>query len=81
MWVQSLGREDPQEESMAIHFVFLAGESHGQRTLEGLQSRGCTELDTTEVAQRAHAAYSLLQRQMNKEQKQQNETICKKHNT
>ena len=50
MWVQSLGREDPQEESMAIHFVFLAGESHGQRTLEGLQSRGCTELDTTEVA-------------------------------
>jgi len=32
-WVQSLGREDPLEEGMATHSVFLLGESHGQRSL------------------------------------------------
>ena len=31
--VQSLGREDPLEEEMATHPVFLPGESHGQRSL------------------------------------------------
>ena len=34
-WVWSLGREDPLEEDMAIHSSILAGESHGQRSLEG----------------------------------------------
>ena len=29
--VQSLGQEDPLEEEMATHSVFLSGKSHGQR--------------------------------------------------
>ena len=29
--------------------VFLLGESHGQRSLVGCSSWGCTELDTTEA--------------------------------
>ena len=40
MQVQPLGREDPLEESMATHSVLLPGESHGQRSLAGLQSMG-----------------------------------------
>ena len=35
MWVQSLGWEDPLEESMETHSIFLPGESHGQRSLVG----------------------------------------------
>ena len=31
--VQSLGREDPQENGMATHSVFLPGEFHGQKSL------------------------------------------------
>ena len=34
MWLQSLGREDPLEEGMAIHFSIL-GESNAQRKLVG----------------------------------------------
>ena len=30
MQVRSLGREDPQEEEMATHSIFLPGKSHGQ---------------------------------------------------
>ena len=33
--IQSLGWEDPLEEDMATHSIFLPGESHGQRTLVG----------------------------------------------
>jgi len=41
MWVQSLGQEDPLEEGAATTLVFLPGESHGQRSLEGyIQSIG-----------------------------------------
>ena len=47
--VQSLGREDPLDKGMATHPVFLPGESHGQRSLEGHSSRGCRESDTTEA--------------------------------
>ena len=32
--VRSLGREDPLEAGMAIHSSILAGESHGQRSLQ-----------------------------------------------
>ena len=35
MWVQSLGQEDPLEEATEATLVFLPGESHGQRSLEG----------------------------------------------
>ena len=33
--VRCLGQEDPLEEGMATHSVFLPGESHGQRGLAG----------------------------------------------
>ena len=36
MWVQSLGQEDPLEEGMATHSVFLPGEAHGQRNLQSI---------------------------------------------
>ena len=49
MRVRSLGREDPLEEGMATHSVFLPGESHGQRSLAGYSSQGHKESDTTEV--------------------------------
>ena len=34
-WVQSLGQEDPLEQEMATHSVFLPGKSYGQRSLVG----------------------------------------------
>ena len=34
-WVRSLGWEDPLEEEMVTHSVFLPGESYGQRSLAG----------------------------------------------
>ena len=39
--VQSLGWEDPLEEEMATHPVFLPGESHGQKSLVGYSLWGC----------------------------------------
>ena len=36
MWVQSLGQEDPLEEEMATHSIFLCGRPQGQ------SSRGAT---------------------------------------
>ena len=49
MQVQSLGWEDPLEESMATHSIFLPGESHGQRSPAGYSQWDRTELDTTEA--------------------------------
>ena len=49
MGVQSLGREGPLEEGMATPVVFLPGESHGQRSMEGYSPQGHKELDTTEA--------------------------------
>ena len=46
--VQSLGWEDPLEEEMATHSVFLPGKFHGQKSLMGYSPWGCKELDTTE---------------------------------
>ena len=34
-WVQSWGQEDPLEEGVATHSVFLPGKSHRQRRLTG----------------------------------------------
>ena len=45
--IQSLGWEDPLEEDVATS-VFLPGESHGQRSLEGYSAKGRKESDTTE---------------------------------
>ena len=50
MWVQTLGQEDPLEESMATHSSVLAGKSHGQRSLAGYSPWGHKESDTTEHA-------------------------------
>ena len=47
-WVRSLGPEDPLEEGMATHSLFLPRESHGQRSLEGYSPWGHKEWDTTE---------------------------------
>ena len=33
--VRSLGQEDPLEEKMATHSIFLLGKSHGQRSMVG----------------------------------------------
>ena len=48
IWVRSPGRADPLEKGMATHSSILAGESHGQRSLEGYSPWGCKESDTTE---------------------------------
>ena len=49
MQVRSLGGEDPLEEGMAAHSVFLPGESHGQRSLAGYSPWSYKESDTTEA--------------------------------
>ena len=49
MQVRSLGQEDPLEEGMAPHSIFLPGESHGQRSLVGYSPWGRTESDMTEA--------------------------------
>ena len=41
--VQSLGGEDPLEKEMATTPVFLRGESHGHRSLEGYSPWGHKE--------------------------------------
>ena len=47
-WVQSLGQEDPLGTEMVTLSSFLAGASHGQRSLVGHSPWGHRELDTTE---------------------------------
>ena len=44
--VGSLGREDPLEEEMQPTPVFMAGESHGQRSLEGYIVHGVAKSQT-----------------------------------
>ena len=41
--LQSLGQEDPLENEMTTHPVFLPGESHGQRSLVGCSPWGGKE--------------------------------------
>ena len=43
-----LGGEDPLDEEMATHFVFLPRESRGQRSLAGYSPWGCRESHMTE---------------------------------
>ena len=40
-WVWPLGQVDPLEEGMQPTSVFMPGESHGQRSLEGYSPQGC----------------------------------------
>ena len=53
--IQSLGWEDPLEEDMATHWVFLPGESHGQRGLAGYIPWGPKELDATQRLTHTHS--------------------------
>ena len=46
-WVQPLGWEDPLENDMETHSVFLPGEFHGQRSLVGYSPWGHKESDMT----------------------------------
>ena len=48
MQVWSPSRDDPLEEEMATHPVFLPTKSHGQRSLEGYSPEGREESDSTE---------------------------------
>ena len=48
--VQSLGWEDPLEKEWQPTPVFLPGESHGRRSLEGYYPQGRKESDMTEAA-------------------------------
>ena len=60
--VQSLGPEDPQRREWQPPPVFLPGESHGQRNLEGYSPQGHKESDTTERlphTRRAHHCASV----------------------
>ena len=48
MQVSSLGREDPLEEEMAMHFSLLAWRIRWTEESGALQSMGSKESDTTE---------------------------------
>ena len=54
MPTQPLGSEERLVEDMATHSRIqpTLGKSHGQRSLVGYSSWGCTELDTTEVTEK-----------------------------
>ena len=47
-WARSLGQEHPRRRGWQPIPVFLPGELHGQRSLEGYSPRGNKELDTAE---------------------------------
>ena len=47
-WIWSLGQEEPLEKGIATTPLFLPGEFHGQKSLEGYNIWGHKELDTTE---------------------------------
>ena len=56
MQVQSQGWEDPLEKGMAIHSLFLPGESHGQRSLWAIVHR--VAKSWTQLKQLSTHAYS-----------------------
>ena len=47
--IWSLGQEDPLKEGLAIHSVYLPGESRAQRSLVSYSPQWGKESDTTEV--------------------------------
>ena len=48
-WARSLDCEDPWRRELQSTPVFLPGESHGQRSLQGCRPRGRKQLDTTDT--------------------------------
>ena len=60
MQVQYLGQEDPLEEVMAAHSVFLPGESHGQKSLVGYSHRIAKSWSLLkQLSMQAHEIYIL----------------------
>jgi len=53
-WVPSLGWKSPWRREWLPTQVFLAGEFHGQKSLEGYSPWGRKELDTTEQLTYTH---------------------------
>ena len=56
-WVQFLGRGDPLEKEMATHSSILTQESHGQRSMAGLENpmdRGAWQATEHGVARVEH---------------------------
>ena len=49
MWVRSLQRKDPLDESTSTHSSVLAWRTHGQRSLVGYGPWGLKESDMTKV--------------------------------
>ena len=52
-WVPSRVGKTPWRRGLQSTFIFLPGESHGQRRLVGYSLYGCKELDTTEATEHA----------------------------
>ena len=53
----TLGQEDPLDEGIASHSVFLPGKSRGQRSLVGYSLWDHKESDTTKVTEHARILY------------------------
>ena len=53
-WVQSLGWEDPLEEGMTTHSIFLPGESPGTEDPGRLQFTGSQRVNTTQWHTHTH---------------------------
>ena len=50
-WVRFLGQEDPLEEGMTTHSVYLPGECRGQRSLENAVDRGAWRATVHKMAE------------------------------
>ena len=60
MWVQSLGQEDPLEESMVTHSSILAWRILWTEEPDGLQSMDCKESDMTKATEHSRAQSKFL---------------------
>ena len=54
-----MGQDNPLEKGMATHSSILAGESRGQRSLEGYSPWGHKKLDRTERLTNTHCSMGL----------------------
>ena len=74
--IPSSGRSPGGEHGNPFQYSWLENPM-ARGSWRGCSPEGGTELDMTEVTQHARTVYILLKRQINKEQKQQNEIIYK----
>ena len=54
VWVQSLGWEDPLKAGMATHSSIIAWEIPWTESVAGYSTKGCKELDMTELSTHTH---------------------------